>query len=214
MIGKLSGTIDSFGERHILLDVQGVGYIIFVSTQTIRNIGETGERASLLIDTHVREDHIHLYGFLNAAEQTCFRLLTSVQGVGAKVGLALLSSSSPEQLQLAILAQDKALITSAEGVGPKLATRILTELKDKVGSIDVHSFQIQTSEGQSSQNQKENLISNTNAHDQDAISALVHLGYGKAEAFSAIMKVKSSAQNNESYPLEDLIRLSLKALSS
>ena len=139
MISKLTGKIDSFADNHLILDVQGVGYQIFASARTLSRIGQVGDGASLLIDTHVREDHIHLYGFADAAEQRWFRLLTSVQGVGAKVGMAILGACPPDKLALAIASQDKALLTQADGVGPKLAVRILTELKDKAAKISLTS---------------------------------------------------------------------------
>lgn len=209
MIGKLSGTIDSFGQGHVLLDVQGVGYLVFASARTLGMLGQSGEPASLLIDTNVREDHIHLYGFIDQAEQSWFRLLTSVQGVGAKVGLALLATCTPEQLQIAIMAQDKAVVTQADGVGPKLATRILTELKDKAASVDTGALTIRTNTGTSSQTGQVT----TNSNDQDAVSALVNLGYGKADAFSAVMRVKANA-DNDNQDVGELIRLALKELSA
>ncbi|MBL4588638.1 MAG: Holliday junction branch migration protein RuvA [Alphaproteobacteria bacterium] len=209
MIGKLSGIIDSFGQGHVLLDVQGVGYLVFASARTLGMLGQSGEPASLLIDTNVREDHIHLYGFIDQAEQSWFRLLTSVQGVGAKVGLALLATCTPEQLQIAIMAQDKAVVTQADGVGPKLATRILTELKDKAASVDTGALTIRTNTGTSSQTGQVT----TNSNDQDAVSALVNLGYGKADAFSAVMRVKANA-DNDNQDVGELIRLALKELSA
>lgn len=209
MIGKLSGIIDSFGQGHVLLDVQGVGYLVFASARTLGMLGQSGEPASLLIDTNVREDHIHLYGFIDQAEQSWFRLLTSVQGVGAKVGLALLATCTPEQLQIAIMAQDKAVVTQADGVGPKLATRILTELKDKAASVDTGVLTIRADTGAPSQTGQVT----TNSDDQDAVSALVNLGYGKADAFSAVMRVKANA-DNDNQDVGELIRLALKELSA
>ena len=135
MIGKLSGTIDSVSGSHVILDVQGVGYVVMCSARTLREMGAIASPASLLIETHVREDAINLYGFKDAEEQDWFRLLTTVQGVGAKVGLAILSALSPAQLGHVILSQDKAALTQADGVGPKLALRLVTELKDKVPSF-------------------------------------------------------------------------------
>ncbi len=209
MIGKLSGIIDSFEDGHVLLDVQGVGYLVFVSARTKDLLGQEGDTASLIIDTNVREDHIHLYGFADKAEQSWFRLLTSVQGVGAKVGLSILAACHPEQLQMAIAAQDKAVVTQADGVGPKLATRILTELKDKAGSLDIGSFEAKSTSKAGSTT----MASNSN-DDQDAVSALVNLGYGKVDAFSAVMRVKAAADNDNEYGVEELIRLALKELSA
>lgn len=211
MIGKLSGVIDSFEKGHILLDVQGVGYLVFASSRTLGMIGEVGDSTSLLIDTNVREDHIHLYGFADHAEQSWFRLLTSVQGVGAKVGLALLAACPPDQLQVAIAAQDKGVITRADGVGPKLATRILTELKDKAGAMEIGSLAMSKGAGASSSNV---AVNSNNSGDQDAISALVNLGYGKADAFSAVMRVKASGGEDQEFTVEELIPLALKELSA
>jgi Holliday junction DNA helicase RuvA len=125
MIGKLTGRIDSVAEDHVLLDVNGVGYFIFASARTLSMMPASGGQVSLLIDTHVREDHIHLYGFANAAEQQWFRTLTTVQGVGVKMGMAILSALTPEQILTAIAAQDKKALTVVSGVGPKLAERIV-----------------------------------------------------------------------------------------
>src|SRR5580693_936346 len=131
MIGKLSGTIDNIMGSQVILDVNGVGYVLTCSARTLRRLGPPKSAAALLIETHVREDAINLYGFADADEQGWFRLLTTVQGVGAKVALALLSAAEPEELAQIIAAQDKTALTKADGVGPKLALRIVTELKDK-----------------------------------------------------------------------------------
>ncbi len=208
MIGKLSGIIDSFQDNHIILDVGGVGYLVYASRRTMGKIGQAGDVASLLIDTHVREDHIHLYGFADAGEQQWFRLLTSVQGVGAKVGLAILATCPPEKLGIIIAAQDKAAITQVGGVGPKLATRILTELKDKAGKIELAAagFAPQTGAKYTdvAANAEEQSI------DQDAISALINLGYARADAYTAVMNAKAKANDN----LQDIIREALKELSA
>src|SRR5215469_1609121 len=118
-----------------VIDVGGVGYLAFCSTRTVGRLPPPGSPVRLLIETHVREDHIHLYGFIDAAERDWFRLLTTVQGVGARLALSILSAVAPEKLGLAILAQDKAVLAQAEGVGPRLAARIVNELRDKVGGM-------------------------------------------------------------------------------
>lgn len=207
MIGKLSGVIDTIEEGSLLLDVQGVGYIVFASPRTLSALAGSGEACSLFIDTHVREDHFHLYGFIDKAEQSWFRLLTTVQGVGAKVALSILGVCPPEKLQIAIAAQDKAVVTQADGVGPKLGTRIINELKDKVGSLDTGVIQIQSGKGTSSP-----VIAGNNGVDQDAVSALINLGYGRADAFSAVMRVR--ANDNDTDDLQQVIKLALKELSS
>ena len=204
MIGKLSGIIDTFDEKFLILDVQGVGYQIYASNRTLSRIGQTGDAAALLIDTHVREDAITLFGFADAREQQWFRLLTSVQGVGAKAGLSILATCPPEQLTTVILAQDKAALTRADGVGPKLATRILTELKDKAGKIDL---------GAAAQPSKYSAVVENEdkaSFDQDAVSALINLGYSRSDAYTAVMNAKQKANDN----LQDLIRVALKELSA
>jgi Holliday junction DNA helicase RuvA len=208
MIGKLSGIIDSFADNHLLLDVQGVGYLVHCSSRTLQNIGQTGDVCSLLIDTHVREDALNLYGFRDAAEQQWFRLLTSVQGVGAKVGLAILSAVPVERIGFAIASGDKAAIQQAEGVGPKLAIRIVTELKDKAGKIDL---QMPAGKMPAAKNAQEpSLAPNV---ENDAVSALVNLGYTKSDAFQAVLSAKQKANDNEAANVGDLIRLALKELS-
>jgi Holliday junction DNA helicase RuvA len=208
MIGKLSGIIDSFADNHLLLDVQGVGYLVYCSSRTLQNIGQTGDVCSLLIDTHVREDALNLYGFRDAAEQQWFRLLTSVQGVGAKVGLAILSAVPVERIGFAIASGDKAAIQQAEGVGPKLAIRIVTELKDKAGKIDL---QMPAGKMPAAKNAQEPSLAPS--VENDAVSALVNLGYTKSDAFQAVLSAKQKANDNEAANVGDLIRLALKELS-
>ncbi|MBL4748804.1 MAG: Holliday junction branch migration protein RuvA, partial [Magnetovibrio sp.] len=134
MIALLKGRIEDVGDGWAVIDVNGVGYLIFSSSRTLALLA-VGEAATVHIETHVREDHIHLYGFLNTGERAWFKLLTTVQGVGAKVALALLSVLSSDELTHAIAAQDKAQVGRANGVGPKLAGRIVSELKDKVAHL-------------------------------------------------------------------------------
>lgn len=205
MIGKLSGILDRAAKDHIILDVSGVGYVVFCSPATLSAIGQKGDPVSLLIDTHVREDHIHLYGFKGEAEQHWFRLLTSVQGVGAKAGMAILGICPPEQLGFAIASGDKAVITRADGIGPKIATRIITELKDKAGKLDftptdsVAGSPVIPSSGEES------------SLDHDAVSALVNLGYGRSDAFMAVSKAKQKSNDNNN--LQDLIKVALQELN-
>src|SRR3977135_3987996 len=131
MIGKLKGIIDSYGEDFIILDVHGVGYLVNCSSRTLQALPAAGEAVTLAIETHVREDQIRLFGFLSDSEREWFRLLQTVQGVGAKVALSLLSTLRPFELASAIAMRDKAMITRPPGVGPKVAERIVTELKDR-----------------------------------------------------------------------------------
>ena len=139
MIGKLNGLIDSYGDDFVIVDVNGVGYVVFCSTRTLQNLPRPGEAATLAIETQVREDAIRLFGFRSDVERDWFRLLQTVQGVGAKVALAILSTLEAGALATAIATQDKAAVARAPGVGPKLAQRIVAELKDKApafGSVD------------------------------------------------------------------------------
>ncbi len=203
MIGKLIGTLDSISGHHVILDVNGVGYIVACSTRTLRQMGPLKSSVALLIETHVREDAINLYGFVDTEEQDWFRLLTTVQGVGSKVGLAILSSLSPEQLGQTIAAQDKSTLTQADGVGPKLALRIVTELKDKVPAFMARPIPLHGT--------KEAALADMNNVVKDALSALLNLGYRRVEAFAAV-----NAANHRlgaKAKLDELIRLSLSELS-
>ncbi len=202
MIGKLKGIIDSISGSHLILDVGGVGYVVSCSARTLRNIGGVGDAATLLIETHVREDAINLYGFADAIEQDWFRLLTTVQGVGAKVAMSILSSVSPEQLSHAIAAQDKSMLTQADGVGPKLALRLVTELKDKIPAFMASPVRL------SSPSNAASPLPHSIAG--DALSALLNLGYRRAEAFAA---VSAAIQRDPEAKLDALIKASLVELS-
>ncbi len=205
MIAKLTGIIDTIATGHLILDVNGVGYLVSASARTLSRIGQKGDPASLLIETIIREDAFTLFGFADKHEQEWFKLLTSVQGVGAKAGLAILSVSPPDKIALAIAAQDKAPIQAADGVGPKLATRILTELKDKAANMDLSPPPKTVSYS--------DIAGETPADtglDNDAISALTNLGYARADAYQAVMNAKPKSNDN----LQDLIRTALKELSA
>lgn len=210
MIGKLSGILDSTGENFLILDVAGVGYQVFCSNSTLSKCGQKGDALSLLIDTHVAETFIHLYGFMSANEQQWYRLLTSVQGVGAKAGMAILDACPPQQLGFAIASGDKAAITKAVGVGPKLAARLLTELKDKATKID-----LQPKPDVDSISNTSATPTTINEHigvNQDAVSALINLGYDRSSAYSAVMTVVKNA-DNDNLSVENTIKLALKELS-
>ncbi len=215
MIGKLSGIIDSIDSDHLILDVSGVGYVVFASSCTLGKIGTRGDTASLLITTNVREDAITLYGFADAVEQQWFKLLTSVQGVGAKAGLSILAACPAEQLGFAIAAQDKAALTRADGVGPKIATRILTELKDKAAKIDL-TFGAQgvtsVQGGLNAPIMNPKGDDKGSVVDQDAVSALTNLGYASSDAYRAVSAAKTQVVEQDN--LQELIRLALKELSA
>lgn len=199
MIAKLSGIVDSVGEDGIVLDVGGVGYLVFCSARTARLMPGPGEAAKLLVETHVREDHIHLYGFADEAEKAWFRLLTTVQGVGAKLALAILSTLQPERLHQAILAQDKAALAQADGVGPKLAARIANELREKAGGIAL---------GAAAHTSAAPVVEGSGA---DAVSALVNLGYRRLEATNAV--AEATRRLGSAARVDALIRAGLQELA-
>jgi Holliday junction DNA helicase RuvA len=178
MIAKLAGVVEQIEPDAAVIDVNGVGYLAFCSTRTIGRLPPPGSPARLLIETHVREDHIHLYGFIDVAERDWFRLLTTVQGVGARLALSILSAVAPETLGLAILAQDKPAVAQAEGVGPRLAARIVNELRDKISSVAAPAAAPLAA--------LRSEPTNGGGVTADAISALENLGVGRAEALGAI----------------------------
>jgi len=205
MIGKLKGLIDSYGDDHVIVDVNGVGYIVQCSARTLQKLPRVGEAASLAIETQVREDAIRLFGFDSDAERDWFRLLQSVQGVGAKVALAILSALAPGELAAAIATQDKAQVSRAPGVGPKLAARIVAELKDKApafGSVDPLVARLSG----------EDEAGATPSAVRDAISALANLGYGRPQAAAAV--AASVRALGEGADASALIRRGLKELAS
>lgn len=204
MIGKLKGTIDEIAGDHILVDVHGVCYVAFCSSRTLGAVGSQGEAVILYIETYVREDQLKLFGFKTEAEREWFRLLQSVQGVGAKVALAILSTLSASDLANAIALQDKAMVARAPGIGPKVAQRIVTELKNKapaLGGIDAPDMGLKQEIG-------EGVAS---APVADAVSALCNLGYSRDQAAGAVgAAVRDAREDADS---AKLIRLGLKELA-
>lgn len=209
MIGKLRGIVDEVDEDSVILDAGGVGYLVFCSARTLAALPPPGEAAQLVIETHVREDHIHFYGFPDTIERDWFRLLSSVQRVGNKMALAILGTYTPEQLAHAILARDTTAFSRISGVGAKLAERIVTELKDKVAHMPTVGFGIQDS-GYRKKKKPESRIPNPDTSMEDTISALVNLGYSRSEAYTAALKASQNAGSKAS--LDQLIKLSLKEL--
>lgn len=198
MIGKLTGKVDSLAADHIILDVAGVGYLVHCPSSTLSKMA-AGANVSLAVESKVSDDAIRLYGFSSTEERDWFRLLQTVQGVGARVALSLLSTLSVRELERAIVLGDKAVVGRAPSVGPKLAQRIVTELKDKAPSVlkgheagsNVHVLTPRTAEG-------------------DAVAALVKLGYSQGSAVEAVMR---AGQNLGEAPLDALIRESLRTLA-
>jgi Holliday junction DNA helicase RuvA len=204
MIGKLKGLIDSYAEDFVILDVGGVGYQVHCSARTLQALPKPGEAAVLSIETYVREDQIKLFGFRSDVEREWFRLLQTVQGVGAKVALAVLGTLAPSDLANAIALRDKAAVARTPGVGPKVAERIVTELKDKAPHFaDVDPAVISLS-GAIDEARAPKPVT-------DAISALVNLGYGQPQAAAAIAAAARSA--GETAETAQLIRLGLKELA-
>jgi Holliday junction DNA helicase RuvA len=204
MIGKLKGIVDSYGEDYIILDVQGVGYQVHCSARTLTMLPAPGEAATLSIDTYVREDQIKLFGFASDQERGWFRLLQTVQGVGAKVALSVLSTLKVSELANAIAMRDKAAVSRSSGVGAKVAERIVTELKDKVPAFaDIDPAAIHLAGALDDKRAPRPVM--------DAVSALVNLGYGQPQAAAAI--AAASRYAGEGADVQTLIRQGLKELA-
>ncbi len=204
MIGKLKGLVDDYGDDHVVVDVNGVCYVLYCSGRTLSALPGTGEAATVFVETTMREDMIRLYGFATALEREWFRLLLTVQGVGAKVALAILSTASVGDLSSAIAMQDKALVARAPGVGPKVAGRIVSELRDKApGFIEGDAGAFAAVSGA--------VSAGAPSAARDAVSALTNLGYGQAQAGAAVATAVSEAGDDAG--AETLIRVALKALA-
>lgn len=207
MIAHLRGRLHSADTESAVIDVGGVGYLVFCSARTLRGLPGAGEAADLRIETHVREDHIHLYGFVNEAERAWFKLLLTVQGVGARMALAVLSVLSPDEISTAIAAQDKAALRQVSGVGPKVAGRIVSELKDKAEANALASVTPLRPAAL-----EPDATGEAPATTAEAVSALVNLGYGRGEAFSAVATAARELGSSDDLP--SLIRQGLKELSA
>jgi holliday junction DNA helicase RuvA len=204
MIGKLKGIVDSYGEDFVILDVGGVGYQVQCSARTLHELPASGQPAVLSIETYVREDQIRLFGFSTDVEREWFRLLQTVQGVGAKVALSVLSTLKPADLASAIAMRDKASVARTPGVGPKVAERIVTELKDKAPAYANLDPAVVRLSGQVDEKRAPQPVA-------DAVSALVNLGYGQPQAAAAIAAAAREA--GEGTDAARLIRLGLRELA-
>ena len=204
MIGKLTGTLDSYGEDFIIVDVGGVGYVVHCSARTLQALPARGDPVVLAIETHVREDQIRLFGFITPVEREWFRLLQTVQGVGTKVALSVLGTLAPTDLASAIALRDKAMIARSPGVGQKVAERIVTELKDKAPAYAAVDPAVIRLSGAIEERRAPQPVA-------DAISALVNLGYGQPQAAAAIAAAAQSA--GETTDAASLIRLGLRELA-
>ena len=204
MIGKLKGTIEEIGDDYVLVDVHGVCYIAHCSVRTLSRLGSVGEAVVLFIETYVREDQLKLFGFMSALEREWFNLLQSVQGVGSRVALGVLSTLTPSDLANAIALQDKAAVARAPGVGPKVATRIVTELKNKAPAF--------AGEASANIGLKQELGEGVAPSAvADAVSALTNLGYTRDHAANAVAAALKAA--GEDADSGKLIRLGLKELA-
>tara|TARA_X000000950_G_scaffold193001_1_gene232758 strand:- start:74 stop:745 length:672 start_codon:yes stop_codon:yes gene_type:complete len=219
MIASLSGTLKSISKSEIVLEVNSVGYLLNVSSKVISTLGDIGSKLSLFTDLQVKDDKIIMYGFFNQIDQTIFRLLQSVQGVGPKAALSILSALTVEELILAISSGDKAMISRAEGVGSKVASRIASELLEKVSNLNLINIDKNIDVVKSSQ-ENLNLENETNHIDnqviEDAISALVNLGYNRSEVFSIVMKIKkefSLKHETNDLTVGNIIPVALNALT-
>jgi Holliday junction DNA helicase RuvA len=194
MIARLRGTLASFGADNAVIDVGGVGYLVGASTRTLAALGAIGEEVVLHTEMQVSDDAIRLVGFATAEERDWFRLLTSVQGVGARVALAILSALTGDELHRAIASGDKAMVARAQGVGPKLALRIVNELKDRAGGVVLGSVS--------------GVAAPTGSFASDAVSALLNLGFRPAEAAAAV--ATAEAKVGPTATLDALVRSALK----
>ena len=223
MIGRISGVVDYISEDHIIIDVGGVGYIVYVTQITISNSPKLGEKISLFTELIVKEDLLQLVGFISPVEREWYKLLTSVQGVGSKAALALLGQIPIQVLSRAILLEDSTTITSAQGIGPKIAKRLVVELKGKVPNMIKmqsksetaldnlsNSTTSQTYEISQQKIDQEFSRNDVSQIEIDAISGLINLGYTQLNASQVVAKVINDSR--EELVVEDIIRLSLKTL--
>lgn len=210
MIGQLTGLVSHIEGDHCLIDVNGVGYVVSASSHTLGLLPRPPEVARVLVETIVREDAIQLFGFAEADEQVWFRLLTTVQGVGSRVALAILSASRPSLLWQAVHAEDKTAFTQAAGVGPKLATRLLTELKGKVAKMPAPASMSGQNLAAAGGGASKGSTHSTEGLEQDALMALEGLGFRRAESWPIVNRIIGE---NAGEGLDVIIRLALKELA-
>jgi Holliday junction DNA helicase RuvA len=222
MIASLKGVLTSIGKSDIILEVNGIGYLLNVSSKLISSLGDIGSNLSLFTDLQIKDDKIVIYGFVNSSEQSFFKLLQSVQGVGPRAALSLLSTLSVDEVVLAISSGDKTMLSRAEGIGPKVAGRIASELLDKVSVFNMSSS-IKDKDNKFNNNEQDKLNFQENDYDgnvsmivEDTISALINLGYGRSEVFSVVMKIKndfSHKKQNKLFTVNTIVPIALKELS-
>ena len=222
MIASLKGVLTSIGKSDIILEVNGIGYLLNVSSKLISSLGDIGSNLSLFTDLQIKDDKIVIYGFVDSSEQSFFKLLQSVQGVGPRAALSLLSTLSVDEVVLAISSGDKTMLSRAEGIGPKVAGRIASELLDKVSVFNINNS-IRNTDNKFNNNEQDKLNFQENDYDgnismivEDIISALINLGYGRSEVFSVVMKIKndfSHKKQNKLFTVNTIVPIALKELS-
>jgi len=222
MIASLKGTLISIGKSDIILEVNDVGYFLNVSSKLISSLGDLGSNLFLYTDLQIKDDKIIMYGFATFKDQNFFKLLQSVQGVGPRAALSILSTLNVDEIILAISSGDKAMIARADGVGPKVAGRITTELLDKISTFNTNKSKEIINNQKSDKLVKQlDLENNFNQDDyenivEDIISALVNLGFGRSEVFTVVMKIKkdfSINKKNKEFTVNNIVPLALKELS-
>ena len=222
MIASLSGILTLLGKSEIVLEVNGVGYLLHVSSKLITSLDEIGSELTLFTDLQIRDDKIVIYGFASSKDQNIFKLLQTVQGVGPRAALSILSTLNVDELILAISSGDKVMISRADGVGPKVAGRITTELVEKVSSLNNSLFNNSISKNipvtlqEKLNNNKNSDTSQFSVEVEDIISALVNLGYSRSEVFSVVMKIKkdfSLNNKNQNFTVSQIVPIALKELS-
>ena len=222
MIASLKGTLISVGKSDIILEVNDVGYFLNVSSKLISSLGDLGANLFLYTDLQIKDDKIIMYGFATFKDQNFFKLLQSVQGVGPRAALSILSTLNVDEIILAISSGDKAMIARADGVGPKVAGRITAELLDKISTFNTNKSQEIINNQKSDKLVKQlDLENNYNQDDyenivEDIISALVNLGFGRSEVFTVVMKIKkdfSINKKNKEFTVNNIVPLALKELS-
>jgi holliday junction DNA helicase RuvA len=222
MIASLKGVLASIGKSDIIIEVNGIGYLLNVSSKLISSLGNLGSNLSLFTDLQIKDDKIVMYGFIHSSEQLLFRLLQSVQGVGPKASLSILSTLSIDEIILAILSGDKTMLSRADGIGPKVAARIASELLEKVSTLNFNSSIIEIDQKHDNIEKKKFDFEEEDTDDdlsvvfEDTISALINLGYGRSEVFLVVMKIKNEFSNNKKnklFTVSNIVPIALKELS-
>ena len=222
MIASLTGILTSIGKSEIIIEVNGVGYLLNVTSKLISTLGEIGSTLSVFTDLQIKDDKILMYGFTTVADQDFFRMLQTVQGIGPKAALSILSALTINELILAISSGDKAMISRAEGVGPKVAARVTSELSEKVSNLQLILGKKDISNTYKESNTNSLKYNFTNEEEQfldvveDSISALINLGYTRSEVFSVVMNIKRDFNLKKidiDFTVNSVIPLALKELS-